>query len=348
MADTVLTDSMVILAKNYANKITRNINRKAMTLKTLDMVPVATGRSVNWVAESSGAIAEAYLETDTPSNFGSDAQTEVVLPLAKYWAPFHISGFAEATAANSMTPQDNIDLWARSMTNSAAALSSLINGKLYTGTGSPDCVGLESAIGDDANTYGGIDRSIAGNAYWRPYVVDPGVLTAITFGQIREDMFQIMQKCGQRPDLAFVSPAVYNAIAALFDNQKFYIMQPIPIGQLTPTSSGKQFALDGGQLGLVFDGMIIVEDKDCTANTIFYINTNEVRIHFMPFGQLVPGAADETEDMLANDGIEQIMLMLRLEMLGKANDTDRGFLKTYLQLQVERPNTCGARLNVAV
>jgi hypothetical protein len=52
--------------------------------------------------------------------------------------------------------------------------------------------------------------------------------------------------------------------------------------------------------------------------------------------------------MGANDGVESLPLGLQVEMLAKTADVDSAFMKSYIQLKVERPNSCGVRKNVAV
>jgi hypothetical protein len=57
---------------------------------------------------------------------------------------------------------------------------------------------------------------------------------------------------------------------------------------------------------------------------------------------VVPG-----QILTANDGFGPIPLLMTLEPLAKTGDSDKYSVKTYLELKVDRPNSCGVRKNVA-
>src|SRR5262249_51569454 len=78
---------------------------------------------------------------------------------------------------------------------------------------------------------------------------------ALSFAQIRADLAAIKVASGYKPDIAIVSPNVWNKLAALFDPQKFYVVQT----NVAPTASGL-VTLDGGVNALKFDGCTFVED----------------------------------------------------------------------------------------
>lgn len=336
MADVLQTTSLLILAQNYAGDLVRQINRRSVLLQMLAKEP-DEGKNVAWAPEKSGALAESFTEGADAANFGSDGQASAILPWSMYRSNFHVSGLAQATSRTSRTPVGNIDLWARNMVNSAAALATKINADLYAGAGAPDLVGLGEAIGSVSNTYATIDRTT--NAYWRPYVVAPGVDTAITFDQIRTDMAEIYKQCGERPNVGFCSPAVYKTVAGLFDPQKLYLME---------TAAQSKIQLEGGSQMLKFDGLYLIEDKDATEKQIFYINTDHLQVKYLPIGEQGMGMGDESLDMDINDGVMELPLGLRMEMLAKNGDSDRAQMKVYLQLKCDRPNSCGVRKDISI
>lgn len=342
------TTALIVLAQNYAGDIVRQINRRSVLLATLPIVP-DEGKNVAWVAEGDDGYAAGFSEgADVPA-YGGAVQSAAILQWAQYWSTFAMSGLSMATAATSRTPLGNVDLWARHVINGAAKLSTLLNADLYTGDGSVahPMIGLDSAIGLTTNTYATIDRT--SNSFWRPYVVDPGVATALTFDQIRLDLGTIYQNSGFRPDMAVVNPAVFRKIAALFDPLKQYWFSTLGAEYVKSVRSQRgEFQLEGGVGAISFDGCTIFEDKDCPNNAIYYLNSEWVDIKYLPFDMSsVPGLADETMDVMVNDGIEMLPLGLQLEMVAKTGDADKAFMKSYLQLQVKRPNSCGKRLNVS-
>lgn len=347
MADVLQTSDLIVIAQNYRGDVVRQANRKAVALSLVEWRE-GEGNSISLVAEGTGANAETFSEGADASNFGSDSQKAAILPFGRYRGNIRISGTARAAASTSRTPLGNVQLWARNIVNGAAEVASKMNVDFYTGAGGNALVGLADAIGDDANTYAGIDRSDANNAYWRPYVIDPGVATALTFDQIRKDLSAIYIKSGTKPDVALVHPDVLRAIASLFDPVKWYA-HIVQSAELMTAGARGRAMFDGGIGAIAFDGCNFVEDKDCPTGLIHYLSTPHVRMEYQPIDDSdILGMADETENVVADDGFGPTPLGLTVEMLGKNGDSDRAMIKGYPQLGVERPNSCGTRYNVAV
>lgn len=345
MADVPQTTALIIIAQNYAGDIVRQINRTATLLKLLaPTFKQGEGKNVAWVAEGDGAVAETFAEGADPANFGSDSQTGASIPFARYWSTFHVTGSAMAASSTSRTPVGNIELWARQMVNGAEALAKKMDTDLYVGAGGNAFVGLDEAIGDDANTYATIAR--AGNVFWRPTVSD-SASAPITFAQIRSDLSAIKVKSGYKPDLATVSPDTYNKIAALYDPLKQYVYQTVDRVQ----SAGQEIVLDGGVGALKFDGCYFVEDSFAPDNTIYYLNSRYIRLEYMPAeASLAMGLGDEASLAMMmgglSDGFDVIPFNMVMELLAKTGDAQKAMMKCYPQLCVERPNAMGVRINI--
>lgn len=344
MADNLQLLTSIVLAQSYRGDVVRQVNRKAITLSLLPCVPGA-GKNVAFVPEGSGVVAEMYLEGADAENFGSDAQGQALLPWAMARSNFHLSGLAEATAATSSTPEGDIALWARNVTNGAAAVASLINGEIFTGSGAaPHMVGLDKAIGLTNNTYAGIDRTDGANAFWLPNKFAPVAPTSLSFDLIRGDQAAIYIASGARPDIAPIHPNVMRKLQSLFDGQKQFVMNT----KDTIMTARGQVKLDGGGGAVYFEGTYFVEDKDATDGKIYYLSSDHVRIEYLPVDlSAVPGLEDEAWDVPMDDGYGMVPLGLRAEMLAKAGDSNKASLKSYLQLVVEKPNACGVRSNIA-
>ena len=338
------TAALLVLAQNYAGDIVRQINRRATFLSLIRKVP-GEGKNVAWAAESDGAVSEYYLEGADAANFAADGQSSAILPWSSVRSNFSVSGLAKAAARSSRTPEGNIELIARDIVNASAALADKINKGLFVGLSgqNPEQInGLDVAVGTDNNTYAGIDRSQVANAFWKPYVVDPGSSTALTFKQIRTDLAEIMKKGGVKPNIALVGPGTMTAVAALFDPQKFYMYQTMKV-----MGADGMVELEGGVGAVKFDGCYFVEDKDATEGKIYYLNTDAVEVEYLPHGEEMLGSEDETMDADMTDGFDAIPLGMRVEALAKTGDADKAMLKIYTQLKVRRPNQCGVRKNVA-
>jgi hypothetical protein len=90
---------------------------------------------------------------------------------------------------------------------------------------------------------------------------------------------------------------------------------------------------------------MFVRDKDATANTIYNLNSEHVRVEYLPPD--VPSLEPGNMDIAANDGFGSMPLGFMYEPLAKTGDSKKAQVKTYIQLVVDRPNACGKRVNVS-
>jgi hypothetical protein len=332
MADVPQTLSLILQAQEYRGDIVRQINRRVVLLKLLPIIR-GSGKNVAWGAESSGQIAENYAEGADAANFGSDAQAGATLSWGLYRAPIRVTKLAMDSAATSQTPQGNRALWARNQVNAAAALAALVEDDAFNGAGTGTLIaGLDVAVADNTNTYASIVRG--SNAYWQPYVVDPGSLTSPTISLIRKDLGAIYDSCGETPDLAVCPTSVFNAVAALFDANRRWTTVNTARGQVT---------LDAGFEGIQIDNCMFVKSKDATANRIYYLNSNYVHFETLPDATVPLEILDAVQ---ATDGFGSVPLDMSFEPLAKNGPSSRGEALCTIQLVVEKPKACGARLNV--
>ncbi len=334
MSDTPQILSLITLAQEYRGDIIRQINRRVVLLKLLPIIR-GSGKNVAWAAESSGQIAENYSEGADAANFGADAQDPATLSWGLYRAPIHVSKLSMDAARTTSTPMGNMALWARNIVNSAAANAALVEADSFTGAGTGTLMaGLDVAVAQDTNTYAGLLRT--SKTYWKPTVVDPGVLTSPSFALIRSDLGKIFTQCGEQPDIAVASVDVFNAIANLFTTNRRWDQVNTARGSIK---------LDAGFEGLEIDGCMIVKSKDATANRLYYLNSNYVHFETLPDAR-VPN--EILEAATPDDGYGSVPLDMVFEPLAKNGPSSRGESLATVQLVVERPNACGCRLNIAV
>lgn len=333
MSDTVTTLSLVTLAQMYRGDVVRQINRRVVLLKMIKVV-AGEGKNLAWAPEADGALAENYSEGADAANFGGDAQASAILTWGLYRANMHVTNLALDGASSSVDPTGNLQLWARQIVNGSAKLASIINKDCYSGAGSGTLLfGLDGAIGSNSNTYATIDRS--SNSYFQPTVIDPGTDTAVTFAGIRDDIRQIYEACGENPDLGLCSPSLFNSIGALFDATRRQIQDVV-------TARGP-IKLDFGYQALEVDGTVFVKDKDATAKSLYYLNTEHVELQYLPSAEqrmLMEAAEMEVE---ADDGFGQVPLGFKYEKLAKTGASEKAEVLWTGQLKVDRPNACGVR-----
>lgn len=332
MADVPQTLSLVVNAQEYRGDVVRQINRRVTLLKLLRIMPGA-GKNCAWVAEGDGALAENHTDGAAAANFGSDSQNDAILSWGLYRSNFHVTKLAMDASGSSNTPMGNRALWARNQTNAASSLADTLEAALFNGAGTGTLIaGLDVAIGDNTNTYATINKTV--DTYWQSTVVDPGVLTPITFNLIRSDLGAIGDACGEAPDVAVCSTAVFNAVAGQFDpNRRWTIVN---------TSRGK-INLDAGYEGIEVDGTMFVKARRATANWIYYLNTNYVHVEYLPDTEFPP---DVYQMVQADDGYGSVPLGFSYSMLAKLGPADRAQVLAQMQLVVKKPKSCGVRKNV--
>lgn len=338
MADTPQTIALLAFGQLLRGETVRTINRKSSTLRALRIVD-GIGQNCAWAVEGDGQVGEEFSEGAAAANFTSDSQTQAVLQWARARSNFKVTGSARRAARSAQAgPGGNKALIARNLVNSSAKVASIMNGRLFNGTGASDMpVGFDAAIGDDANTYATINRATAGNEFWKPTVVDPGSLIAPTFSLMRSDRTKIFKACGEMPDLALVAPEVFDTIGGLYDSTRRYVKDIV-------TARGK-VTLDAGFEALELDGMFFLKDKDATANRIYYVNSNYVEIQVQQPD--LDALGDVTMNMAADDGYGAFPLGIQCTKLAKDGDSDKYMCLSEYALVVRRPNTCGVRKNVA-
>jgi hypothetical protein len=342
MADTLQQLSLIQLATKFADEIVGQVNRASTLATILDKRLGNNAGGPNWVAQSSGQLAETASEGADVSNFGSDSQTAALLAWGNYRSNFHVSDEAMSRAIIAGNPSGNVALWARNMLNAVDAAAKLVNQDSFTGTGaSNSIVGLHSAL-DDANTYAGIDRS--SNSYWRATKTAPGTLTTITKSLIRADLSAIAVAGGIRPDLAVCNPKTFGKIVDTFDTQRQF---------MTLASSGFQsnFLGDRSIPFVDIDGCRFVEDVDGYASNnngyVYYLNSSHVYYEYVPYVD-VQGFGG-TQVLTGGDQLPNLPFGMQFVPLAKAGSSSKAMVRFQCQLVVERPNRCGIRkdLNIA-
>lgn len=340
MADTLQTQALIELATKFAPEIVRQSNRASVALMLLESRQGINASGPNIAAEQTGANAEETTEGADVTSFGSDSQSAAVLAWAMERATFHVSDEAMSRAVIAGNPSGNIALWARNMLNAVDAMCSKINGLIYTG--SSGIIGFDSAIGSTSNTYAGIDRSQAANAYWRPSVFDTGSLTTITQKLITQDLANIAILSNRRPNIALCNPLTFAAVENTFNVQRqFFTMAANGIQQ--------SFLGDVALPYLSIHGTRFVEDKDgygaANNGTIYYLNSQHARIEYVPY-QDVNGFMTSTVSGGAQ--VPGVPLAMQFVPLAKAGNSSKAMVRCQLQLVVDRPNACGVRKNLNI
>lgn len=180
--------------------------------------------------------------------------------------PVAISG--EELLMNS-GPEQVMDLFEKRISNAEKTLKNQMSVALYsdgTGSAGKEIGGLALLVADDpaSGTVGGIDRSAAGNEFWRNQTVSAD----IDASNIRQMMNTLYHKCcrnADKPDLIVCDDALYT----LFDEslaamQRFSDPKMADAGFTSLKFKGADVIFDGGQGG------------HCPEKHMYFLNTNYI------------------------------------------------------------------------
>lgn len=194
-----------------------------------------------------------------------------------------ISG--EEEAKNSGRKTQVIDLLKAKVLQLEKSFQKELNRLLFldgTGNGGKDITGLGLAVEDGAawSTYGGIDRALAANAFWRnKWKSFAGTSFGTTSGKSIEglDEFRAMYNnvsvARMSPDLIVTTQGIFEAYEAYMEGQK----QRIVNTKLA----------DAGFNNLEYKGVPIVWDPDVPANTVFFLNLDTLGLRVVRGRNLV-------------------------------------------------------------
>lgn len=330
------------LATLFEDKIASSINR-AVVLNQLIPYKNGTGKNLSWNARFGTAAPATAVIADGAdvSVYNSDTKVPATLQWGTYHDAFSITGKARAAAAVTGNPSDLEDLYSEEMEESVNRLAMAIGVDVYTGDGASDTLhGLRdssvAAIGA-TGTYAGISRVTY--AQWQSTVLaNGGVPRALTFGLMRQMRRLIYDASGQKPDLIVCDTVTHQKYGELFGDNRRYV-QEVRI-------RGEKIVLDGGYQVLEFDGIPVVEDGNCPAGTMLFLNSRYIRMRALPHA---PDEINQGKGMIPLYGTEEEQfgvgntgLVARINPLAITGDAYKFQLIVYPQIQLVKCNVHGA------
>jgi hypothetical protein len=323
----------------FEDQITSQINRATVLLQVLPVGPGTTGKNVSWNARFGSAVGGARAEGADVATLNNDTKLPAQLEFGTYDDAFGVTGKAMAAARAAKNPTELQNLFIDELGDCVERLAKGIAIDIYSGSGAANFIfGLVATGGGimDTGTYAGIDRAV--QAQWRGTVMsNGGTPRALTFDLMREMRRRIYNASGLKNDLIITTPELHEKYGKLFGQQRRYVTEI--------RMRGQNITLDGGYMMLEFDGIPVLEDVDCPASRMLFLNTRFVRV------LQLPDQADNVNQSMGMIGLsgtpeEQLgqptaKLTARINPLGRTGDTYKFQLICYPQLQVRRPNSCG-------
>lgn len=345
MATIGLSDITSAMATLFEDDLVALWNRSVVLSKLLT-VQDAMSQDINWdVKDVDGAdvaSAVALAEGADVTSYTDDAIEKAHLSYTNQSVAFGISGLAINAARATGNPAQLADLFGEKMMDAVTRLAKTMNSEWYSGPGTTNRImGLVDATNGAlkaTGTYGGISKSsrplFAGNE-----LLNGGNVRPNSFTLMRNVVKSIYTACGESPDLIVCDPIQWARYGNLFGDQRRWVSE-------ATMASGKQVKFDGGFKALEFDGIPVIQDKDCPAGQMLFLNTRYVKIRQMNdtlsaevaggnYGKIrLTGTAEYQL------GSGQTPLVARINPLARTGDSYKFQLILYPQLQVRRPNAC--------
>lgn len=340
MALEILSDFSAAYAEVFGPLVIRQMNRKAVLLRRLMKMPGA-GKNCAWDVTFSGAAAGTFTEGADVAvgDLAHDIDVPATLAWGEYRSNYGFSSLAQAVARSSNTSP--MELWSRfshDLKGSASKLGSVLNAALYNGTGANAIIGLQTGLAT-SGTFANISK--ATYTEWQGNVnTNSGTPRALTKALMDTLEGEIYDACGERPDIIVTTTNVANKYEGLFDAQKqVIVMNDLSVGNVQDTG-GPRYRVEDGETGLQHKGVGVLRDKDCPAEHLFMLNSDYLRVRFLPAVADVETSSASAEVDIT-DGEVSTQLMAKLSALGKKGASDQFTLECFPQLEYLKVNAHG-------
>lgn len=324
---------------NRSNPVLAAINKKGVASQAIYLKGII----------SSDHAAGPILDGSDVTFSGSEGTNYIApqLPWSTYIAKFSVPKRAMDQAANN--PGELGALLKSEIEIACKDLATRIAADLFGGTTVNGLVGLQSIV-NDANTYAGIDRTLADNANFRSVVLDHspdtiagGELSTAVLYELDQEYFDANgYGWNEMPGLftGVTSSGILTKYKALMEN--------IDLASLSTAHFVNQ-ANQAGRLGIGstgFMGVPFLRDRNVSVaagdiagtSRLYFLDMNEVELC-----TLTPGPDSAIHQMQGYQSAPKVDgLDAKIEFLGNKGESVQGYVKTYIQLAASNPKKAGA------
>lgn len=263
-AITFLIEDQVAIARlraSYTLQLLYKLGRMTDAIQT----------QLKWDVDLAGGAAAIEAVTANGAATATDVVKNAVLPIGNYRIKhqFTISKIDMRQSA-AIAPSELKNLFGNHVTRGITHILRTLNSLVYTGAGnaaSAEVVGLEQVI-DAAVSYGGI--SPITYPLWQAYVnANGGTARALT-KNLMYDVDEATVNNETMYDFIVTSPRIGTKYKAAFDTTR-------PLEYLY-TGEGELPNADLGLAGLSYNGKPIIQDPQCTAGSMYFLDATEIDI----------------------------------------------------------------------
>lgn len=268
------------------------VQRLSPIFRTLPLVDGATANNINFDVKLGGKVAQtASLDGGNLPTATADIRRSVSLPYGEYAASMQLTDKLRRVLGATGGHDFLKNAMSQDLVESMTATVKLMNGHVYSGTGSnQQMTGLSTAVGTGA--YGGLTDS----TYWVSQVSENGgSLRSTTVPIIRTHLSAMATNAGNvygRPDLAFCKPAIFDVVLGLFSITTFVdgfssgnVVNPPSFYTSYGTVSNTGFR----KFFWASEGITFIEDPDVThtgsinaTSGIYFVSSQGVVLEQLP------------------------------------------------------------------
>lgn len=277
MASLELADFTDALGTVFEEELYSQINRSCPLLNLLQ-IKQGTAKDITWAIRYGTAAGQVFTDGQDLSagNYQSDTKAKATLGYGIYGDAFQISNLARAGAKATGNPNALKDMLGNEFMEASERTALKIATDMYSGAGSSFAMhGFSDSAGPLAATgvYAGVDRGSV--PQWASNVLsNGGVARPLTVDLMRQMRRTIYNACGLKPDLIVCDAEQHENYAKTFDGNRRYVDYV--------RVRGEKIMLDAGFNVLEFDGISVIEDVNCTAGEMLFLNTNFVHFYSLP------------------------------------------------------------------
>lgn len=349
MATLNLADFSAVMNLIYGDRAVKQF-RTDLVLANLLAVDNDKNSTCTWPAKffarsSAGPRNEGHDAVD--GDFTHNDRLQATLAWAQYFGYAKVSGLSQALAAANGGPGIDVDALEEEVDDALDELSQVVGADLYAGNvgASPiEFEGLARAV-DSTGTYAGISQGA--QADWASGE-NSIALASISVDNIRTQLHRPFKDAtGKWPEFDVCPGNVWDAVAALFNDQT---RQNIAVDEVMTSARGLvNLKAAGGFRAIMVDGVPLIEDKDCTANTMYSLHSRWLSIRQVPAAgsSMHPSTMQRilknlTGIDMPEDDVAEMMrstagfLQPSIEALDKTGDNMKVMAKVYAQLRLTR------------
>ncbi len=257
------TDGLIATTlQNYRKKLEDQVFEATVLLYVLKKkgIPSQTGRTIVQPLLYAGVNAHGSYEDDDTFV----APTRQGITAAEYpWKGQYASIFFTGIEMEQNSgPQAALSLAQARVKQAELTVTDDLNAALFgdgTGNGGKDFMGLQGVIAT-GNTYGGIDRTDAANAWWRSQITTTAA--ALGLATMRR-VYNNASKGKEQPTHLITTQVIFEAYEALLEDSVRH----------ESTELG-----DRGFQSLKFKGAPIVFDRDVPTGFLYFLNLNHLEL----------------------------------------------------------------------